>query len=628
MSNIKGNRMEKGAVSSFISKLSKGLVIPIALLPVAGLFLGIGAGIENIMRDVFDVAETNSWYILPDLIKNIGDVIFANLPLLFAIGIAISFADDSGVAGFTAVVMWLVFNITQSLFIQDIEGGYSIFWYSYVPSSVVTTSSGIQTTQSSVFGGITIGLFAAWVYNKFSTLELPTVIGFFNGTRSVPIIGFMIAPLLGFVFLALWPAFGILLEKFGAALLELPGGIDSFLFGVTERALIPFGLHHAFYTPLWYTSAGGQLVLIDPETGLVEEVLAAGDQRMWFEIQSMGLNYDSLQETYWFSADTFGIPNSDYFIYSTDGKELYLVNNEYAVGITKGANPGQYMQGKYAVMIFGLPAAGAAMVMSAEKKNREVAVSIIAAAAFTSFLTGITEPIEFTFLFLAPLLYVVHCVLAGISFMTADLLNASVGLTFSGGIIDFVIYGMLPAFTGGFNTGWYLLIAIGIVYIPIYYFLFYYWIVGFDVKTPGRDDSSEVKLITKAEYKERKKAKSDQNENKDSNQSSSQEATNNKEPSNERDEIEWLLYNLGGMENLKSIDACITRLRLVLHDTSLLKPDQVFKEMGAAGVMKLGGGATQIIFGARADKFKVRLLKLKKSNNYLSYEQLKEKYEK
>ncbi len=611
---IKNSRIPQGAIKAFISKLSRGLMIPIAVLPVAGLFLGIGAGIENIMRDVIGVSADNAWYILPQTIKVIGDIVFGNLPLLFAIGVAIAFAEDSGIAAFTAFLSWIVFNITQSVFITPLENGYSIFWYDYVPSSVVTTTVGVQSTQSSVFGGIVIGLFAAWTYNKFKTTELPKVLGFFNGTRSVPIVAFLIAPVIGIVFLMVWPLLGILLEDFGRVLVGLPAGLDSLIFGVTERSLIPFGLHHAFYTPLWYTTAGGQIVQITVENGVISmgESVAQGDQNMWFEIQNLGLNYNSLADNFWVNVNGL----DGYQVYVSDPASQ-LVGNQLVDGdyyaITEGANPGQYMQGKFVIMIFGLPAAGAAMIMAADKDKREMASSIIIAAAFTSFLTGITEPIEFTFLFLAPVLYGIHAVLAGFSFMFLDLLHASIGLTFSGGFIDFVVYGILPGATG-YNTGWYWVIALGVPYAVIYYFVFYFFITKRNIATPGRG-GAEVKLMSKEDFK---------NKNASNNGENAKPMSANKA---REEELHWLLYNLGGMENLKTIDACITRLRLVVNDTSLVSDDAPFKEMGAAGVMRLGGGAIQVIFGARADKFKLDLMEMKKANRQPSFEELKLKYE-
>ncbi len=604
-----------GSVRAFIQKLSRGLMIPIALLPIAGLFLGIGAGIENIMKDVANVPLDSSWFIFPSIIKVIGDVVFANLPLLFALGVAIAFSNDSGVAAFTAFVSWIVFNITQSLFIYEIPtgGGYSILWYNHVPNSIVTTTVGIKSTQSSVFGGIIVGYFAAFMYDKYKTTELPKILGFFNGTRLVPIMAFIFTPILGFSFLVFWPIFGIILEKFGQVLLGLPYGIDSLIFGFTERSLIPFGLHHAFYSPLWYSTAGGQIVEVVYNAAdgswIIGNSVAQGDQSMWFKIQDLGLDYNSLKETLWISAPGL----SGFEVYLPGGLESLPETGTYSTyAITEGANPGQYQQGKYTFMIFGLPAAALAMIMAAEKDKRSFAGSIVIAAALTAFLTGITEPIEFTFLFLAPGLYLIHAILAAVSFMSMDLVNANVGMTFSGGAIDLVIYGILP-FATGYNVAFYWVFIFGVFYSIIYYFVFYYYIKLKDVKTPGRgNDDEEIKLITKEEYKKLKAKKSKKGKN----------SIDKKR----RKELELLLYNLGGMENLKTIDSCISRLRLVVSDTSLLKEDSVFKKMGASGVMRLGKGAIQIIFGVASDKYRLDLLEMKNNNDYLSYEELVKKF--
>ncbi len=611
------NKHNSESVRGFIQKLSRGLMVPIALLPIAGLFLGIGAGIENIMKDVANVPEDSTWLLLPSIIKNIGDVVFANLPLLFALGVAIAFSNDSGVAAFTAFVSWLVFNISQSLFIYEIPtgGGYSILWYNNVPNSIVTTTVGIKSTQSSVFGGIIVGYFAAFIYNKYKSVELPKILGFFNGTRLVPIMAFALAPILGFSFLVFWPIFGIILEKFGQVLLGLPFGLDSLIFGFTERSLIPFGLHHAFYSPLWYSTAGGQIVEVvynaTDGTWDLGASVAQGDQSMWFAIQNLGLDYNSLTETLWINVEGL----SGYQVYLPEGLSSLPTSGTYSTyAITEGANPGQYQQGKYTFMIFGLPAAALAMIMTAEKDKRNFASSIVIASAITVFLTGITEPLEFTFLFLAPGLYVIHSILAAISFMSMDLVNANVGMTFSGGSIDLLIYGILP-FATGYNVAFYWVFIFGIFYAIIYYFTFYYYITLKDVKTPGRGGENEnTKLITKEEYK-KLKGKKQKNNNK------------NLITEERKKELELLLYNLGGMENLKTIDSCISRLRLVVNDSNLLKDDEEFKKMGASGVMRLGKGAIQIIFGVSSDKYRLDLLELKNNNDHLSYEELVKKFE-
>ncbi len=613
--NRKENRVASGALKGFFQKLSRGLMLPIAILPIAGLFLGVGAGIENIMRDVVGVTDASQWYLLPTTIQDIGDIIFGNLPILFAIGIAIAFAEDAGVAAFTAFVSWIVFNATQSVFIWQHESTSTegvavtltqILWYSDVPSSVITTNVGITSLQTSVFGGIIVGWTSAFIYKKFKSLSLPTVLGFFNGTRSVPIIALLTMPLLGFGFLIVWPVFGVGLEKFGSGLASAPAGLDALTFGLVERALIPFGLHHAFYTPLWYTSVGGSFFAVGGD-GLEA---AYGNQDIWFAIQSYGLDYNSLLNgDVWIQSTIAGYTDG-YWMYAPEGTPFVSDVGQSFV-MTSGINPGAYLQGKYPIMIFGLPAAGAAMIMAAKKENREVALSIIGAAAFTSFLTGITEPIEFTFLFLAPMLYVFHVIMAGISFWVLDLLHVSTGLTFSGGIIDFVIYGVLSNATG-FHTSAWIIPLVGIVYVPIYYFVFYFYIVKMDVQTPGRGEG-EIKLVSKKEYLEAKEGKG----------SDSTSKSASKNPREER--IIELIENLGGMDNLDSIDACITRLRLTVKKRDAVN-DQGLVQMGAKGVVGKTS-AIQVIFGAEADIFKTELLDIRKGNSSIKLEDLNKKEE-
>lgn len=605
---MKETRTSGAGANSFFSKLSRGLMLPIAMLPIAGLFLGVGAGFGNVVDQVIpDNATLNAQVsFIFDVMSSIGDVIFANLPTLFALGVAIAFAEDAGVAVFSALIGWIVFNATQSTMIwevNDLDGNlvsYNILWWKEVPTSVVSTNVGITSMQTSVFGGITIGLFVAYLYNKFHTFQMPKVLGFFSGTRFVPIITFLTVPLWGFFFLMIWPGIGILLNEFGSALAGMPAGIDSFIFGVVERSLIPFGLHHAFYTPLWYTSAGGELLGVTGtigEDGNVYESLAQGNQNIWFAFQTYGINYNIIEGT--LSHSIIGTNGWEIdSIENYNGIDMWVIPNigsqsnyDYFL-LTEGVNPGAYMQGKFPFMLFGLPAAGAAMIMAAKKENREIAMSVIGAAAITSFLTGITEPIEFTFLFLAPVLYYgFHIWMAGLSFMLMDVLGAHIGMTFSGGIFDFVLFGILPDATGfGTNSFW--VIPVGILFAPIYYFVFYYYIIKFDVKTPGRDDG-EVALVSKADYKEAKQAKK------------------SAKGSDRTERVLELEKNLGGLENLETIDACITRLRLTVKDRSALN-DDALKAMGAAGIVG-SGKSVQVIFGAEADIFKTELKDLQKS---------------
>ncbi|BDU67775.1 MAG: hypothetical protein TYPL_4280 [Candidatus Tyloplasma litorale] len=617
---------EGGSIKNFFSKLSRGLMLPIALLPMAGLLLGIGAGMENVIAQIMnpDFLDLND----PDnldlanqitqasfvfgVISSIGDVVFANLPTLFCLGVAIAFAEEAGVAVFSALVGWIIFNATQSTMIWENGDNYHIFWYESVPASVVTSNVGITSMQTSVFGGITIGLFVAYIYNKFHTFQMPKVLGFFSGTRSVPIIVLLLTPMVGIFFLMIWPLFGIGLDKLGAALVSLPIGINALIFGLIERSLIPFGLHHAFYTPLWYTSAGGILTTY-VEGANYGEILGQGDQGVWFEMQTLGIPFSILPGVVGggeiqMGANTWSIAtNLDGSYFEENGMWTILNNGSPVYEITANMNPGEYMQGKFTFMIFGLPAAGAAMVMAAKKENREVAMSVIGAAALTSFLTGITEPIEFTFLFLAPFLYYgFHVWMAGLSFWVLQLLGTHIGMTFSGGIFDMILFGIIPQATG-FGSNFFWVIPLGIIYMPIYYFVFYFYITRKDIKTPGRDESAEVKLVSRADYDAAKEAKKTGTKTTTTNQA---KKTDGKSAAfNSR--LMALEKAVGGVENLSVISACASRLRLIVIDPKKVDVDALKSPaVGAYGNI-FKGASLHVIFGGEADIFKSALIKMR-----------------
>ncbi len=605
---MKNSRLKGEGATGFIRKLSRGLMLPIALLPIAGLFLGIGAGVVNVLNTTSlsgDQLEQASFIFV--VMQSLGQIIFDNLPVLFCLGVALAFAEEAGVAVFAALVGWMVFNVTQSTMIwENADGTFRILWYSSVSDSVVTQNMGILSMQTSVFGGIIIGVVVAFLYNKFHKFEAPQVLGFFSGTRFVPIITFLITPFIGFAFLMIWPILGTLIEQFGKALVGMPFGTDSLVFGIVERSLIPFGLHHAFYTPLWYTSAGGVLTGVDSS---VIDVSAEGNQLIWFEMQSLGIPLNILDNVGGDVINSGGhawqavlADEYDPVTYNNSGLTLILKDGTPFVTITNNVNPGSYMQGKFPFMLAGLPAAGVAMIMAAKKENRQVAASVIGAAAITSFLTGITEPIEFTFLFVAPLLYYgFHIWAAGISFWLLDILGCHSGITFSGGIFDFVLFGIIPDATG-LHSNCYWILVVAVFYAALYFVVFYAFIIKFDVKTPGRDDA-EVALVSKADYQ---KSKKDSKQSKKITNSSAQSKKN----------VEWdkrvdnLLVHLGGLDNLEAISACITKLRLIVKDRESIKDDALMK-MGAKGVVGKGK-SVMVVFGVESDKFKVALLERRK----------------
>lgn len=563
--------------NGFLSKLSKGLMLPVAILPAAGLMLGIGSGITNIII-MIDPDASELVLFIPSVITQIGDIVFSNLPILFALGIAASFTMEAGVGVLAAFVAWMMFNATQSIFIREgsAENLANILWYNDVPNTVLTTNIGIESLQTSVFGGITIGLFASYLYNKFHTFEMPKVLGFFSGTRLVSILAFFITPIVGMGFLMIWPLFGIWLAKFGEVLANAPFGIDSFIFGIGMRGLIPLGLHHAFYTPLWFSSVGGQL--LDGET---YEVLAEGNQNIWFAFQTYDISYSVLNNM----DNIVQVAGINYNEIISNTGETYL--------ITEGVQPGNYLQGEYLVITFGLTAGGFAMIMAAQKEKRPVAMSIIGSSIFTAFLTGITEPLEFTFLFVAPILYYAFSVpMAGLAYWVMDMVNAHVGIAFSGGVIDMVLYGFIPDISGMQVKSWVFFIF-GPIWSILYYFVFYFWILKFDVKTPGREINEEINsLISKQDYENKKNIK--------------------KKSRNER--VEILIEALGGLENLNSINACITRLRLTVKNREKIDDEKLKSKLGAAGIIGKGK-SIQIVFGAEADIFKSELIKLKGSSN-------------
>ena len=379
-----------------IQKIGKALMTPVAILPAAGLFLAFGNKLG-----------------IP-LMEQAGQIIFSNLPLLFAVGAAIGLVGGDGVAALSAVVAILIMNTTMGI-MSDAAAGIA------AGDSAYGMVMGIPTLQTGVFGGLIAGIIAAVCYKKFYKTELPAFLGFFAGKRLVPITTAVLAFLVGLAMPIVWVPFQIGLAKLSFLANETNTNISTFVFGVIERALIPFGLHHIFYSPFWYhfgeyTNSAGQIV--------------NGDQAIWFAMLKDGVTN--------FTSATY-----------------------------QGA--GKFLTGKYPFMMFGLPAAALAMYHEAKTENKKVVGGILFSAALTSFLTGITEPLEFSFLFVAPVLYGIHCIFAGLSFMLMNMFSVRIGMTFSGGLIDYIVFGVLPG-TSGFENHWYMVIIIGLVFSVIYYF--------------------------------------------------------------------------------------------------------------------------------------------------------------
>ena len=544
----------------FLQRIGKAIMLPIAALPIAGILLGVGGallgigGLSNppaVYQPLISFVSIPAVTAVLTVMKNIGDIVFGNLPLLFAVGVAVGLAKkDKGTAALASVFGFIVMNqvistllglgVTQlGVLTPDNVGEYGTY---------VTTNLGIFTLNMSVFGGIIAGIVTASLHNRFHTVQFPPVIGFFSGSRFVPIITSIVLALVGAVLAFIWPVVQDGISVI-ADFVRNAGAAGTFLYGLIERSLIPFGLHHVFYTPFWFSSFVEAEVLINGSV----QTIAGANTAYFAQLSSM-----------------------------TD-----LVGASAATMSNSGTT--RFMAGKFPFMMFGLPAAAFAMYRAALPSKRKVVGSLLLAAAVTSFLTGITEPLEFTFLFVAPVLYVVHAVLAGLSFMLMDIFNVFIGMTFSGGVIDFALFGLLPA-GAGVATNWIWVLVVGAVYAVIYYFVFYFMITKMNLKTPGRDESEEeTKLYTKADFQASKGGNT--------------EATATSTGKGEiAEKAPAVLAALGGEENIVSVDACITRLRVEVKDKAKVNKDEL-KSLGAAGVMEVGNGV-QAIFGAKADAYK------------------------
>ena len=548
----------------YLQRIGKAIMLPIAALPVAGILLGVGgsliniAALENapaIYQPLIAFVNIPMITIILKIMQGIGDIVFGNLPVPFAVGTAVGLAkQDKGTAALASVFGFLIMNQVIGVLLGVGATPLGTLVSGDVPAQYaqyVTTTLGIFTLNMSVFGGIITGIVTATLHNKYYNIQLPAVIGFFSGARFVPIVVSLAMAVVGALLAYIWP-----FVQDGIAVIALfvknAGPIGTFLYGLIERALIPFGLHHIFYTPFWYGSFVDGQVIIDGA---------------WQTIQ--GANYA-------------------YFAQLGNMQSIVGADADTMSTIVSGTT--RFMAGKFPFMMFGLPAAALAMYHTAAPNKKKIVGSLLVSAAFTSFLTGITEPLEFTFLFVAPVLYVVHCIMAGLSFFLMDILNVFIGMTFSGGLIDFTLFGILPA-GAGVPTNWIRAILVGAGYAVVYYFLFKTLILKLNLKTPGREgDEEEAKLYSKADFQAAKGLDGKEAPNK----------------ANGKDEIVQkapeVLAALGGEENAVSIDACITRLRVEVKDKSKVDKDKL-KALGAVGVVEVGNGI-QAIFGAKADAYR------------------------
>ena len=488
-----------------LQKVGKALMLPVAILPAAGILLAFGNALQNpTLLDIAPFFGNSGVAMVASVMENAGNIIFSNLSLLFAVGVAIGLAGGEGVAGLAAIIGFLIMNVTMGTVLgidaAALEG-----------SKEYAAVLGIPTLQTGVFGGIIVGIIAAAMYNKFFEIELPSYLGFFAGKRFVPIATAASAVILGLIMIVIWPPIQHGLNTFSENMLGANLTLSAFIFGVIERSLIPFGLHHIFYSPFWfefgsYTTKAGDIV--------------KGDQAIF-----MAQIKDGVQNL----------------------------------------TAGTFMTGKFPFMMFGLPAAALAIYHEARPERKAVVGGLMASAALTSFLTGITEPLEFSFLFVAPVLFGIHAIFAGLSFMTMQLLNVKVGMTFSGGLIDYVLFGLINP-----QTNAWIIIPVGLVFAVIYYFGFRFAIRKFNLKTPGREDETEE------------------------NESAGGGATS--------DLPYEVLEAMGGQENIGHLDACITRLRVTVNDIKEVDKDRL-KKLGAAGVLEVGNNI-QAIFGPRSETIK------------------------
>lgn len=504
-----------------LQRVGKSLMLPVALLPAAGLLMGIGTLLQNpnIINNI-PMLSGETFQLMANIMSSSGDIVFSNLPLIFAVGVAIGMSNGDGVAALAAIVSFLIMNMTIGITARvDLLQVDTNPMYDMV--------LGIPTLQTGVFGGILIGMVSAIIYQKFYTIKLPEFLGFFSGKRFVPIVAAIAGVLIGIIMVVVWPPIQNFLLAFSRSMIGTNQTVSALIFGIVERALIPFGLHHIWYNPFWYqfgeyTNLAGQLVV--------------GDQAIFFAQLKDGVEFTA----------------------------------------------GTFMTGKFPFMMFGLPAAALAMYHEADSDKKKLVAGILFSGALTSFLTGITEPIEFMFLFVAPVLFGVHCIFAGLSFMIMQILNVKVGLTFSGGLIDFILFGVLPN-----RTKWWWIIIVGIIFAAIYYIGFRYIIRKLDLKTPGRErEESEIDIdITDGD----------------------------------------LAYNVldafGGVKNIKYLDACITRVRVTVKNISLVNRSKL-KSLGSADLMIIGDNI-QAIFGPKSDMLKEQMkdiidgkeVKVKKKKN-------------
>lgn len=486
-----------------LQRIGKAFMLPIAILPAAGLLLGIGGSFTNETTIATYPILNQPWLQAIFKIMNAaGNIVFANLFLLLCIGICVGLANkEKGTAALAGVVGYLVMTAT-------------------IATMVAIRNPDGNAIDTGAIGAVVIGCITVFLHNRYRNIQLPQVLGFFGGSRFVPIVTAFTAIFVGIIFSFIWPPFQNLLVASGGYIAGA-GAVGTFFYGFLMRLCGAVGLHHMIYPMFWYTELGGTQVVLG-ET-------IVGAQKIFF---------------------------------------AQLADPTHVGLFTEGT---RFFAGRFATMMFGLPGAALAMYHCIGKEKRKAFAGLLLGVALTSFITGITEPIEFMFLFVSPLLYVWHAFLDGVSFFIADILNISIGNTFSGGVIDFMLFGVLP---GNSKTNWLLVLIVGAVWFALYYFTFRFFITKFNIMTPGRSDDETIEdsrsgLTTKESIKEN---------------------------------ALLILQALGNEENIEDVDACITRLRVSVKDNTKVDKAEL-KRIGAIDVLEVGGGI-QAIYGAKAILYK------------------------
>ena len=525
----------KDKIFGVLQRVGRSFMLPIAILPVAGLFLGIGGSFTNAnMIEAYGLSgilgEGTFLYAILSVLNKCGDIVFGNLPILFAMGVAIGMAKkEKEVAALAAAIAFFIMHSAIGAMLTVTNAAATL------PNGSISSVVGIESLQMGVFGGIIVGLGVAALHNRFYKIELPQVLSFFGGTRFVPIICSIVYLIVGIVMFYIWPVIQQGIYAVGDVV-RSSGYAGTLIYGIMERALIPFGLHHVFYLPFWQTAVGG--------TATIDGNLIEGAQNIFFA----------------------QLASSNTTIFDVEAT--------------------RFMAGKFPLMIFGLPGAALAMYKTAKPEKKQIAGGLLLSAALTSMLTGITEPLEFTFLFIAPILYAIHCFFAGCAYMLMHIFKVGVGMTFSGGLIDLTLFGIMQ---GNAKTNWIWVVIIGIAYFVVYFLVFTVLIKKFNFKTPGReDDDVETKLYTRADVNAAKAG------------GAAGAATGGV------DAVSQLICKgLGGKKNISDVDCCATRLRCTVIDSSKVQ-DALLKQSGAAGVIHKGLGV-QVIYGPKVTVIKSNL---------------------